>query len=253
MNARWLLAFLLPLSIAAQTIDPGGVVNAADFRRTLTAHSIAAVFGGNLAIQECAAMTLPLPRLLCGTQVRVSDPQGNFVYAPLFYVSPRQINFQVPISLGSLSLCVGTACQSILVDLQAPAIFELLHEGVVKPVILHSGDFSLVTEQSPAANGEVLVMFATGMGLSYRTLAFPPDGEAAPLDPLTEFGGARLIRIAGAIAPVSYAGLAPGFVALAQFNFTVAEEFIASRKFSGPVPLWIEEVGKSKQVTLHVK
>ena len=53
--------------------------------------SIATLFGTNLAAATATASGVPLPRQLGGTRVT-----WNGVAAPLFYVSPTQINFQVP-------------------------------------------------------------------------------------------------------------------------------------------------------------
>ena len=52
--------------------------------------SIATIFGSNLATDTVAATSTPLPNQLGGTTVTVDG-----VRAPLFYVSPTQINFQV--------------------------------------------------------------------------------------------------------------------------------------------------------------
>src|SRR5579863_9549514 len=78
-------------------IAPGGIVNAASFKPdpdrgiALTGGEIATIFGTNLAASTATAQGYPLPRTLGGTSVTY----GGFS-APLFYVSPGQINFQVP-------------------------------------------------------------------------------------------------------------------------------------------------------------
>lgn len=57
----------------------------------LDERSIATIFGTNLASAPADARGASLPRQLAGTSVSV-----NGVAAPLFYVSPSQINFQLP-------------------------------------------------------------------------------------------------------------------------------------------------------------
>lgn len=42
------------------------------------------------------ATSLPLPTSLAGTTVRVKDSAGVQRDAPLFFVSPTQINYQIP-------------------------------------------------------------------------------------------------------------------------------------------------------------
>ena len=86
-------------------ISRGGVVNAASYAtgrsedqsnlngtviEGLASGSIASIFGTNLATSTKTATTLPLPRQLGGTSVSVYG-----IAAPLFYVSPTQINFQM--------------------------------------------------------------------------------------------------------------------------------------------------------------
>jgi len=68
------------------------VVNAAGLENTLLAPGmVTALFGSNLAEANTAPATLPLPLSLADTSVLV-----NGVATPLFFVSPSQINFQMP-------------------------------------------------------------------------------------------------------------------------------------------------------------
>jgi len=54
--------------------------------------------GGVLAAGTGAATQLPLQTTLEGAQVQLTDSSGNVSLAPLLYVSPGQINYQVPSS-----------------------------------------------------------------------------------------------------------------------------------------------------------
>ena len=58
--------------------------------------SIVSGFGVNLATATEAAGSLPLPTVLVGISVSVSDSQGSRRPAPLYFVSPEQINYQIP-------------------------------------------------------------------------------------------------------------------------------------------------------------
>ncbi len=80
-------------------------VSAANYRTTghptfaalpLATESIVSAFGKNLAVGAQSATTLPLPTALVGTTVTVKDSYGVERLAPLFYVSPLQINYQIP-------------------------------------------------------------------------------------------------------------------------------------------------------------
>src|SRR5262249_47359002 len=48
-----------------------------------------------------AATSLPLPTILGGARVSVRDSFGSERFAPLFYVSPTQINYQIPPGTGT--------------------------------------------------------------------------------------------------------------------------------------------------------
>ncbi len=66
------------------------------FGPVAASESIAAAFGSELATGIEVANSLPLPTSLAGTTVRVRDSAGNERLAPLFFVSPSQINYLVP-------------------------------------------------------------------------------------------------------------------------------------------------------------
>lgn len=83
------------------------VVNAADYCVSVTAQGIAALFGANLATGVAVAASLPLPTNLNGTTVTITDTNGKTTEAPLFFVSPGQINFLVPyVYAGQLTVTV---------------------------------------------------------------------------------------------------------------------------------------------------
>ncbi|MGH9837638.1 MAG: ThuA domain-containing protein [Blastocatellia bacterium] len=71
--------------------------SAASFRAdVLAAESIASIFGTALAATTQTATATPLPTTLANTSVRIKDGAGLERQAPLFFVSPAQINLLVP-------------------------------------------------------------------------------------------------------------------------------------------------------------
>ena len=75
-------------------------VSAADYQRVgLSSESIVTAFGNNLATATEIANTLPLPTSLAGTTVRITDASNKELLAPLFFVSPGQVNYQVPLGI----------------------------------------------------------------------------------------------------------------------------------------------------------
>ncbi|MGH9936078.1 MAG: ThuA domain-containing protein, partial [Blastocatellia bacterium] len=71
--------------------------SAASFRTdSVASESIASIFGSAMATTTQSAMATPLPTTLVNTSVRVRDGAGNESLAPLFFVSPTQINLLIP-------------------------------------------------------------------------------------------------------------------------------------------------------------
>lgn len=96
LAALLLAALSSAASAQLPVISQGGVVNAASYTQPVVPGSIMAIFGTNLASGVYSAAATPLPTILGNTSVSM-----NGVPAPLFYVSPNQINAQVPSSLSS--------------------------------------------------------------------------------------------------------------------------------------------------------
>ncbi len=73
-------------------------VSSASFDRgePVAPESIVAGFGTGLAASTALATSLPLPTELGGTRVNVTDSRGVTRAAPLFFVSPQQINYLAP-------------------------------------------------------------------------------------------------------------------------------------------------------------
>jgi uncharacterized protein (TIGR03437 family) len=202
-------------------ITAGGVVDAAGFRAPLARGEIASVFGTNFTASSIAASAVPLPLELGGASVRI-----NGVRAPLIFVSPGQINFQVPQNVplnGEVEVTVESEgapspSQRVAVQSYAPGIFTYVRTaGVVDPIVIHA-DGSLVTPQSPAERGETLVIFATGVGDLTNA---PGTNQLAPSSPLAESRVKPEVTMGGAPAEVLFTGLTPGFIGLIQINVNV--------------------------------
>ncbi|MCI0663643.1 MAG: hypothetical protein L0220_21485, partial [Acidobacteria bacterium] len=66
------------------------------FDRAYASESLAVAFGANLSTGIASADKLPLPTVLAGAAIKVKDSMGVERDAPLLYVSPGQVNFQIP-------------------------------------------------------------------------------------------------------------------------------------------------------------
>ena len=246
-----LAVFVFALHGQAQTIQ--AVVNVGDWTPRLTLGTIGAAFGQDLAGSECIAQTLPLPNELCGVQVAVNDNSGAQTLAPLYYVSPTQVNFYFPATqwftgkdpvrreqqvIVAVDVCISALCFTTTVNiLSEPAILEWQSVNGPQPVLTHA-DGRVVTEDSPAEWGETLILYGVGFGAfndASGSLAggFPADGFPAPDDRLVPLftDSTHIMQVTSEVGglPVGeryvspdFVGLAPGWVGLAQINFQVS-------------------------------
>jgi uncharacterized protein (TIGR03437 family) len=224
------------LMIADQTFtvtqagaNPVASVSAASYGATLAPEAIAAAFGSGLATAIAIADRLPLPTELAGTSVKVRDSAGVERLAPLFFVSPGQINYQVPpetatgaatvtVTSGDGRVSTGTA----QIGAVAPGLFAAnasgqgvaaglalrVRNGVQSLELIAQWDASqgrmvpVQLDLGPATDEVFLILFGTGFRY------------ASSLAAVTA-------RIGGSDAQVLYAGPAPGFIGLDQLNLRV--------------------------------
>jgi tungstate transport system substrate-binding protein len=90
---------------ATPAISPGGIVNAANRAGGISPGAIVEIYGSNLGNGTCTADLVPWPAQLRCSPTRVAV---NTRDAPLFFVSPNQINAQIPSDLepGSVNVTV---------------------------------------------------------------------------------------------------------------------------------------------------
>jgi uncharacterized protein (TIGR03437 family) len=228
--AAWGQKPVISAVVNAASYDTGALTTVTDPTPTpyLTEGSIATIFGVNLASATASAQSVPLAIQLQGTSVTVYG-----IAAPLFYVSPTQINFQWPTSTGNTpGIVVTTAAGSSDVytgvepggGSDASGIFTQDASGCGPAAVLNvapDGSTSLNSATNSAAPGDYISIYGTGMGFIAHP---PPDGTPAPLSPLyaENPGSSPLFDFLwGAGGDASWEGLAPGFVGLDQANFQI--------------------------------
>ena len=132
------------LNATASAASPGFTVNtwlpnaassnvsAASFRRDpFAAEMICAAFGNDLAKVALSAASTPLPNTLAGTTLKLKDNAGSERAAPLFFVSPTQINFLLPTGTvnGAATLTITNAdglvsTSALDISTVAPGLFS---------------------------------------------------------------------------------------------------------------------------------
>jgi uncharacterized protein (TIGR03437 family) len=231
------------LTPALPAITAGGVGNAASFAPRLSPGALASVFGtgfGSTTAQPAA----PLPAFVSGVSVLV-----NGTAAPIYYLSPTQINFQVPwetaTGTGNVAVAVnGGNSNTVAVPVSAagPGLFYLPGGAA----IVQNQDYSLNDPSNPAARGSTIIAYLTGSG---PVSPAQTDGVAASTSPLVQMTASYSATIGSAAAQVTFGGLAPGFIGLVQMNIVVPQSLTP-----GVYPLTIT-VGNdtSNSATIAVK
>ena len=229
----------MPASGPGPRIVSGGVVNGASFLQGASVGAWMSIFGENLAtttrtwdISEFQGNKMPTS--LDGVSVTVAG-----VPAPMQFISPGQINIQVPDgtlpnSFGDwVELTVttpdGSDTTSIFISREAPGLFAFFDGediAAVHPdgVIVAAPDTFPGVSSRPALPGDIVSLYGTGFGLTDPVI---PSGEiysgAAPLVLLRGL----TVRIGGQPAEVQFAGLSAA--GLNQFNVVVPPDLTPGR------------------------
>jgi uncharacterized protein (TIGR03437 family) len=181
--------------------------------------NIVQIYGSGLASAANAPALLPLPTEVNGTSVLIGG-----VAAPLFYVSPGQVNAQIPFELSAgnqYQVIVSangalTTPQPIQLTPAMPAILQF-NSGTV---VAQHQDGTLIEDSSPAAPGEYVTIYLSGLG---ATDVVVPSGTPSPATPLAHVVDTPVLTLNGTNVPVTFAGLTPGLVGLYQINFQIPQ------------------------------
>jgi uncharacterized protein (TIGR03437 family) len=178
-----------------------GVQNAASFQQAFAPGMLMSVYGRKLAGATESASSLPLPLTLAGVSATV-----NGVPAPLWFVSPGQVNLQIPYETPA-----------------GPAILALNNNGQVS-----SYDFK-VTATAPGifngsaalTRGAAATLYITGDGeLTPMIDTGAPPPANLPISGLPKPRAPISVTVGGVPAQVVFAGN-PWLVGVTQINFTV--------------------------------
>jgi uncharacterized protein (TIGR03437 family) len=232
-----------PVATAPPVVNNGGVLNDAGFTvgSAVAPGSIAAVFGSGF-----------------GTSMEGVTVLVGGIAAPLFGVYGNQINFQVPWQLNGQTQTAVTVTSGDVTSApvtfplaaQGPGIFLLNTAGQGAVEIAGTATIAAATGAFPgsraAQTGEYITIYCTGLGAVTNQ---PATGALSSGSVLSNTSGAVTASIGGVNAPVTFAGLAPGFLGLYQVNAQVPPKAPAG----AAVPITIAVGGKTgNQATIAV-
>lgn len=235
-------------------------VSAASFTaQALASEAIVAAFGQNLATQLAVANTLPLPTSLAGTTIMVRDNAGQERMAPLFFVAPTQVNYQIPAdtAVGEATVIITSGDGRVstgMVNIASvgPGLFSAASsgQGVAAAVVLR-------VKANGAQSYEPTAQFDAAWG---RFVAMPIDlgGESDQVFLLLYGSGFRhhngLAGVTVILGDVETAALFAGevreYAGLDQLNLRIPRN-LAGR---GEVDVSVNVNGhESNRVKIHVK
>jgi uncharacterized protein (TIGR03437 family) len=215
----------------------GGIVNSANFAaEPVSQGDVASIFGSQFAPPGTFAVnsSTPLATTLGGAQVLV-----NGTPAPLYFVGPSQINFQVPYGVTAQQLSTvqvvanGMAgnTRSVSIDAVAPRLlsgflagYGAIVNGLDGSLTFPSGTNVPGFTAHPAKPGDTIVIYGIGFG---QTTPPAVEGQAAPSKAPLETTSAATVIFGGgftgtpASGNVTFTGLTPTDAGLYQVNVVV--------------------------------
>jgi uncharacterized protein (TIGR03437 family) len=214
---------VLPWSYAASVALPviSNVVSAADGKSSPAPGGLIEIIGSQMSPSNLATTEIPLPTALANSCVTINGQP-----MPLIFVSPTQINAQMPSQAsGIVTVQVltpgGTSdTYTATVPPTSPAVFLSGTAGPMTnvPTIVRDDNNQLVTDANPVHRGDTLTIYLTGCGQTTPAVA---DGQAAPMSPLALANTAPVVTFGGVNVPTMFGGLTPGSVGLCQINVSV--------------------------------
>ncbi len=203
--------FSTSFALTSRLAGPTNVtfVNGASFQAGISPGAILAIRGSGIAtgvqgLVRPFSIIGPLPVTLAGIRITF-----NGIAAPIYYVSNQggqeEVTIQVPYELapGTATVVInaaggGSATLSVPIQAVAPGVFETLYNGQTYAVAIKQVDGSYVSPSNPATGGDVVCVFATGVGQTSpatgtNLAGLPGQNVLDPIDAGLNNSGVKLI------------------------------------------------------------
>jgi uncharacterized protein (TIGR03437 family) len=205
-GATWTSQLSIPFAGPQVHVSITGIGNAASGKSAFAPGEIIAVYGTGFANITQTSSTSPLPQFLAGFEATIN---GN--PAPIYYVSPTQVNLQIPYETTgkNANLVLGNPYEnapsySLAVQSAAPGIF-MFTDGFVNP-------------SRTGARGQTVTVYITGDGAvtpSVTTGSTPSRGTPKPIQTVS-------ITVGGVDVGVpDFIGIPSWAVGVTQINFKI--------------------------------
>lgn len=207
--------------------------------------SLATIFASTGVAQPAYASSTPLPLNLSGVSVTI-----NGTAAPIVSVNSSQVNFQLPneVAAGPATAILQTSGEwfttssvpfDFTLSAAAPGIFT---SAANQALAQNYPSLALNSPTAPASAGGVVIVYLTGIGPLNNPAG---DGLPTPSGPLSRATSSFSATIDQLNAPISFLGLTPGYIGLAQGNLTIPSTLKA-----GTYPLVITVNGVASNTAL---
>ncbi len=205
----WSQQISVPFEQANSFLSIGGVANAASYQQVFAPGMLLYVAGTQMSPVVQIASSVPFLTFMGNVSANI-----NGLAAPLYYVSPGQLDIQIPyeVPAGEVTLEVISLGQ---------ADFFYFTVGPAAPGIFMAQDGSLVPIAS-GATGDILPLFITGQGAVSPLVA--TGAAPSPGTPLSQLPAPNLpvkVTIGGVLANLTFVGIPPGLVGVTQINFQI--------------------------------
>lgn len=212
------------------TISPNSAVNAASFQvsQGVAPGSYIALFGTGLSDTTDVFTTPYLPLAIDNVSVSFDVPSANLSLPGLIsYVSPGQVNLQVPWELqGQSSAVIKVTIEdtqgsvyTLPLAPYSPAFFDELESGSNPPVVVAiDASGNRIGSAHPATRGQVVQLYANGLGPVNNQ---PADGALTPMSPQATTTAQPTVTIGGQPATLQFSGLAPNLIGVYQLTVAV--------------------------------
>jgi uncharacterized protein (TIGR03437 family) len=219
---------------AAPSYSAANIVNAGNYTPgPFAPNSILSIFGTDLAISEHILTASDMAGDMLPTRLDATRVFVDNMLVPLLYVSDTQINFLIPSAQGIGPAVIRVTREgftgpevTISIADAAPALF-INPNSTGYALVSHRDLLSVVSPDSPAKAGDMVVIWATGLG---KTVPNPPTGELPPyIAEITNKANFQVLLDGAPVDParVLYAGLTPQSAGLYQINVTLPDNVAA--------------------------
>jgi uncharacterized protein (TIGR03437 family) len=216
-GAAWNTTMTVPFTGFQPQLAITSISNAASGQQLFAPGMLIGVYGTGFATLVEQATIAPLPEYIAGFEATVNYGPGFFnqVPVPLMYLSPTQVNVQIPLEIppGPAQLTVGNPYTNInynfTVREAAPGIFLYSTGGAASPIGTAS-----------TGAGQTVAIYITGQGQVTPVVAdgsLPSPGEV----PTTSQTVSITVGGVPVTAPFAYIGLPSWSIGVMQINFTI--------------------------------